>query len=68
MEFRDFKNDQEPAGNPFLHMNFDDGFKWVLHMTLIMMMMMMMIFLTLLTMMIFINFDDASLVLFALDE
>merc|ERR1711971_593309 len=28
MEFRDFKNDGEPAGNPFLHMNFDDGFKW----------------------------------------
>ena len=28
MEFRDFKNDQEPAGNPFLHMNFDDDFRW----------------------------------------
>ena len=27
MEFRDFKNNDEPAGNPFLHMNFDDGFR-----------------------------------------
>ena len=28
MEFTDFKNNEEPAGQPFLHMNFDDGFKW----------------------------------------
>merc|ERR1712198_166623 len=28
MEFRDFKNNDEPAGNPFLHMNFDDEFRW----------------------------------------
>merc|ERR1711934_1181423 len=27
MEFRDFKNNDEPAGSPYLHMNFDDGFK-----------------------------------------
>ena len=27
MTFTDFKKD-EPAGNPYLHMNFDAGFKW----------------------------------------
>ena len=27
MEFTDFKDDKEPAGNPYLHMNFDAGFK-----------------------------------------
>ena len=26
MAFSDFKNDKEPAGSPFLHMNFDAGF------------------------------------------
>lgn len=28
MEFTDWKNADEPAGNPYLHMNFDAGFKW----------------------------------------
>ena len=28
MVFRDFKNNEEPAGSPFLHMNFDDQFRW----------------------------------------
>ena len=28
MVFKDFKNKDEPAGSPFLHMNFDDQFKW----------------------------------------
>ena len=28
MAFTDWKNDQEPAGSPFLHMNFDNQFKW----------------------------------------
>ena len=23
-----FKDDKEPAGNPYLHMNFDAQFKW----------------------------------------
>ena len=27
MTFTDFKKD-EPAGNPYLHMNFDAGFSW----------------------------------------
>ena len=28
MAFTDFKNKDEPAGQPFLHMNFDAQFKW----------------------------------------
>ena len=28
MTFTDFKDDKEPAGNPYLHMNFDAQFKW----------------------------------------
>ena len=28
MAFTDFKDDKEPAGNPYLHMNFDAQFKW----------------------------------------
>ena len=28
MTFTDFKNKDEPAGQPFLHMNFDAQFKW----------------------------------------
>ena len=28
MKFSDFKNGDELAGNPFLHMNFDDEFRW----------------------------------------
>jgi len=28
MDFTDFKDAKEPAGSPFLHMNFDAGFKW----------------------------------------
>ena len=28
MSFTDWKNDKEPEGQPFLHMNFDDDFRW----------------------------------------
>ena len=28
MDFTDFKDDNEPAGQPYLHMNYDNGFKW----------------------------------------
>merc|ERR1712241_730768 len=28
MAFTDFKDDKEPAGNPYLHMSFDAQFKW----------------------------------------
>ena len=28
MAFTDWKNKEEPAGQPFLHMNFDAQFKW----------------------------------------
>ena len=28
MVFKDFKDNNEPAGSPFLHMNFDAQFKW----------------------------------------
>ena len=28
MTFTDWKNDKEPEGNPYLHMNFDDDFRW----------------------------------------
>ena len=28
MSFTDWKNDKEPEGQPYLHMNFDDDFRW----------------------------------------
>ena len=28
MTFTDWKNDKEPEGQPYLHMNFDDDFRW----------------------------------------
>ena len=28
MTFTNWKNDKEPEGSPFLHMNFDNDFKW----------------------------------------